>query len=190
WGRAIIAALASDSKRGVASREEVRNRQAERDEPPNGQPAQRHQNGNGNGNGTVSRPAQRPQQPAQPPEGSADGAVDEDAQVYADDAHEARSLQALKDVHGKAYDASKLQAVIRNPTSGKTGPLGVYLEWRRKQLTDEAKALKELRAAAGGMPETDLEVFLQSRHGCGLEDATATQMRQATKELLEGEPAA
>jgi hypothetical protein len=32
WGRAILAALASDSKRGVASREEVRNRQAERDD--------------------------------------------------------------------------------------------------------------------------------------------------------------
>ena len=31
WGRAIIAALASDSKRGVSSREEVRNRQAERE---------------------------------------------------------------------------------------------------------------------------------------------------------------
>ena len=35
WGRAIIAALASDSKRGVSSREEVRNRAAEREpEPP------------------------------------------------------------------------------------------------------------------------------------------------------------
>lgn len=32
WGRAIVAALASDSKRGVSSREEIRNRQAERDE--------------------------------------------------------------------------------------------------------------------------------------------------------------
>jgi len=31
WGRAIIAVLASDSKRGVASREEVRNRAAERE---------------------------------------------------------------------------------------------------------------------------------------------------------------
>jgi hypothetical protein len=38
WGRAIIAALASDSKRGVASREEVRNRQAERED---GLPANR-----------------------------------------------------------------------------------------------------------------------------------------------------
>jgi hypothetical protein len=32
WGRAIIAVLASDSKRGVASREEVRNRSAERED--------------------------------------------------------------------------------------------------------------------------------------------------------------
>jgi hypothetical protein len=33
WGRAIIALGASDSKAGIASREEVRNRQAEREEP-------------------------------------------------------------------------------------------------------------------------------------------------------------
>jgi hypothetical protein len=33
WGRAIVAALAADTKKGVASAEEVRNRQAERDEP-------------------------------------------------------------------------------------------------------------------------------------------------------------
>ena len=32
WGRAIVAVLASDSKRGVASREEVRNRAAERED--------------------------------------------------------------------------------------------------------------------------------------------------------------
>jgi hypothetical protein len=31
WGRAIMAALAADSRRGIASAEEVRNRQAERD---------------------------------------------------------------------------------------------------------------------------------------------------------------
>lgn len=31
WGRAIVAALAADTKKGVASYEEVRNRQAERD---------------------------------------------------------------------------------------------------------------------------------------------------------------
>lgn len=34
WGRAIVAALAADTKEGIASAEEVRNRQAERDAPP------------------------------------------------------------------------------------------------------------------------------------------------------------
>lgn len=32
WGRAIVAALAADTKRGIASAHEVRNRQAERDQ--------------------------------------------------------------------------------------------------------------------------------------------------------------
>jgi hypothetical protein len=33
WGRAIVAALAADTKRGVASAQEVRNRRVDRDEP-------------------------------------------------------------------------------------------------------------------------------------------------------------
>lgn len=33
WGRAIVATLAADTKRGVSSAEEVRNRQAEREQP-------------------------------------------------------------------------------------------------------------------------------------------------------------
>jgi hypothetical protein len=33
WGRAIIAVLAADAKKGIASQQEVRNRRAERDEP-------------------------------------------------------------------------------------------------------------------------------------------------------------
>jgi hypothetical protein len=33
WGRAIVAALAADTKRGIASQEEVRNRRAEREKP-------------------------------------------------------------------------------------------------------------------------------------------------------------
>lgn len=33
WGRAIVAVGAADTKRGIASSEEVRNRQAERDQP-------------------------------------------------------------------------------------------------------------------------------------------------------------
>ena len=34
WGRAIVAALAADTKRGVASAEEVRNRTVDRNAPP------------------------------------------------------------------------------------------------------------------------------------------------------------
>lgn len=34
WGRAIVAALGADTRRGIASQEEVRNRQAERDQQP------------------------------------------------------------------------------------------------------------------------------------------------------------
>lgn len=34
WGRAIVAALAADTKKGVASAEEVRNRRADREAPP------------------------------------------------------------------------------------------------------------------------------------------------------------
>jgi hypothetical protein len=34
WGRALIAALAADTKKGIASADEVRNRQDERDNPP------------------------------------------------------------------------------------------------------------------------------------------------------------
>lgn len=39
WGRAIVAALAADTKKGIASAEEVRNRQAERDQPDTPQQA-------------------------------------------------------------------------------------------------------------------------------------------------------
>ena len=34
WGRAIVAALAADTKRGIASSEEVRNRRADQNAPP------------------------------------------------------------------------------------------------------------------------------------------------------------
>ena len=39
WGRAIVAALAADTKKGIASQEEVRNRQAERESFEQAKPA-------------------------------------------------------------------------------------------------------------------------------------------------------
>ncbi|MBA9003699.1 hypothetical protein [Thermomonospora cellulosilytica] len=43
WGRAILAALAADSKKGIASAEEVRNRQAEREPQPAAEPVTDHE---------------------------------------------------------------------------------------------------------------------------------------------------
>jgi len=43
WGRAIVAVLAADAKRGIASLEEVRNRQAEREQPAQNQSSGRSQ---------------------------------------------------------------------------------------------------------------------------------------------------
>lgn len=63
WGRAILAVLASDSKRGIASREEVRNRQAERDD-----------------GGQAPEAAYRAQRNA-PPEVRADGSATEAEQM-------------------------------------------------------------------------------------------------------------
>jgi hypothetical protein len=38
WGRSIVAALAADTKKGIASAQEVRNRRAEQDQPAASQP--------------------------------------------------------------------------------------------------------------------------------------------------------
>ena len=57
WGRAIVAVLASDSKRGVASREEVRNRAAEREDGEDGEVPR-------NRDGSISRRRATPAQKA------------------------------------------------------------------------------------------------------------------------------
>ena len=122
WGRAIVAVLAADTRAGVASQQEVRNRQAER-----GQSA-----------GDVfesaapvpPRQADRQQPPPPSPE-----ATDADAQVFADEAHKA-TVPARDRGHPQAVPVrpSKVAALIRNPSSGGVGKLAVYLDWKRKQL--------------------------------------------------------
>ena len=57
WGRAIVAALAADTRAGVASQQEVRNRQAERDATP-ATPRQNRSDGNG------QQPQRRAERPA------------------------------------------------------------------------------------------------------------------------------
>ncbi len=115
WGRAIVAALAADTRAGVASQQEVRNRQAERGQPAGdaweqSTPAAPRQNGS-NGQqqrGQVSRPAQQ-QAPAQP---LAD-ADDETVQAWA----------AKVDEIASADDADRTDAELKEVfKSGRMNP--------------------------------------------------------------------
>ncbi len=198
WGRAIVAALAADTRAGVASQQEVRNRQAERDEPASGQsagdvfenaaPAPARQDGNGNGQqrGQVSRPAQaRPQ--GKPADAGA-GEADPDAQAYADEAYQALTLAALEDIQRRAREAGKLTALVLNPSSsasGQPGKLAIYLDWKRKQVKELDDALAALTTAAKetGFPVNDIEAHVKSVTGTDLDAATAAQVRHATQAL-------
>jgi hypothetical protein len=178
WGRAIVAALAADTRAGVASQQEVRNRQAERSEPP--------QNGNGQQRGQVSRPAQ-PAKPAAVPAADAEE-PDIDAQGYADEAHGSVSLTEMEDIHRRAREAGKLAAMVRNPAGGADGKLGklaVYLDWKRKQVKETDDALNELNAVVDetGFPVNELETHVKSVTGADLESANAAQLRHAAQVL-------
>jgi hypothetical protein len=127
WGRAIVAALAADTRAGVASQQEVRNRQAERDAPAPGHAP----DGNGQ-RGQVSRPAQ-PARPAQPPAGVDESAIanwaakvdeiasDEDADRAEDELREVRASGRMDartaDAIRKAIRA-KRDAVAQRETAG------------------------------------------------------------------------
>jgi len=144
-------------------------------------------NGNGNrgaaANGRTVRPANGNGEPAAPATGSE---PDPDAQVYADEAQQARTLAVLKDVNTRAREAHKLASVIRDPATGKTGGLGQYIGWRKKQLEEDAAALAEFTKAITGMSTEAAEGHMRRICGTGIEDATAAQLRQAAQALTAG----
>ena len=189
WGRAIVAALAADTRAGVASQQEVRNRQAERGDSAasafeNGTPAPSRQNGNGQQRGQVSRPAQ----PAKPAAAADSGEIDIDAQAFADEAHGAISLNEMEDITLRSREAGKLAALVRNPSSdgtGKPGKLAVYLDWKRKQIKELDDALAALTTAAKetGFPVNDIEAHVKSATGTDLDAANVAQVRHATQAL-------
>jgi hypothetical protein len=177
WGRAIVAALAADTRAGIASQQEVRNRRAE-----HGQSG-----GDVSGNAAPARPQHKPQAAAAQPAG-ADGEVDIDAQAYADEAHDAVTLTDIEDIHKRAREDSKLAALVRNPSgngTGKPGKLALYLDWKRKQIKELDEAMAALTAAAKetGFPAAELETHVKSVTGTDLDAATAAQIRHATQVL-------
>ncbi len=154
----------------------ARGRQAAGDAFGNASPATQR---NGRQQGQVSRPAQQAAQSMEP---------DPEAQAFADEAHGAVSLADLEGINGRAREAGKLTAFVRNPAAGKDGKLGklaVYLDWKRKQIRDVDAALAELNAAADArsMPIADLEEHVVKVTGASMEDASVAQLRQAAQAL-------
>ena len=129
-------------------------------------------------NGTVTRP---PGQASPEPSGERD----RDAQVFADEASAALTLPVLKGINDRALAAGKMAATIASPETGALGVLGVYIDWKRKQLAAIAGALTELHraAAATKMPIEDLEIAVKHVTGKSIDDATAAELRQAAKAL-------
>ena len=193
WGRAIVAVLAADTRAGIASQQEVRNRQAERGSPAddfeNATPASPRQNGgNSHQRGQVSRPA-RPQARAQGKPADADaGEADPDAQAFADEAYQALTLATLEDITRRSREAGKLTALVRNPSSsasGQPGKLVIYLDWKRKQIKELDDAIAGLTAAASetGFPVEEIETHVKSVTGTDLDAANVAQIRHATQVL-------
>lgn len=132
-------------------------------------------------NGQTVRPA-ADTAPAEPP---GPKELDPDAQPYADEAFEARTLAALKDVNTRARDKHKLASLITNPATGGTGGLGQFIGWRRKQLEEVESALTALNDAANAarMPTTEVDIHVKQVTGKDIESASAAELRQAAEAL-------
>jgi hypothetical protein len=139
--------------------------------------------GSGDGAGQRRSREQRPaaQQPQAAETVSPD--ADEDAQAFADEAYQALTMATLEDIHRRAREAGKVNALVRNPTSGKTGKLALYLNWRRQQVKDLEDALTDLTAAASERGVADLDGWFKSAAGAEIDGATASQLRDAAKTL-------
>lgn len=135
-------------------------------------------------------PAARRQQEHQPPADEwttheTQAGPDEDAQAIADEAHLARTVSAIADLHARAHDTGKLSKPVTNPATGGTGTLAKYLAYRRNQVQAEATALNELQAAgdAAGLDVVALEEHVKKLTGSSIEDASAAQMKAAAAAL-------
>ena len=111
--------------------------------------------------------------------------IDVDAQVFADEAHQALVAGDIEGIHERARNAGKVAALVRNPAGGGVGKLAVYLDWRRKQLKETSDALDELNTVVDetGFPVSELETHVKSVTGVDLDSANAGQLRHATKAL-------
>jgi hypothetical protein len=133
--------------------------------------------------GRVSRPAQE-----EKPKGAE---PDADAQKFADEARQVRTLAELEEIHKRAREAGKVTAFIKNPSSDGTGKLAVFIDWRRRQLTETDKALTELTEAANaaGIGADVVEEHVIAATGKTMDDATPAELRKAAA-VIQGQKAA
>lgn len=151
------------------------------DTPPAAKPRPADSNGRAP-SGTTVRPAQAPRPVPR------DGEPDPDAQPFADEAHEARTVDELGKLNARAREAHKLAALIRNPATGGTGGLGQYIKWKRGVLEKAERALTDLRTAAStaGIDDAEMERRLVAACGHNLEEASAEEMVRAAELIMKG----
>lgn len=118
--------------------------------------------------------------------------LDPDAQHFADEAHEANNVNAVKDIHVRARDAHKLAALVTNPATGGTGGLGAYLNYRKGVLEKADKALVAVETAgqALGLSKAETVKEFERLAGCSIEAATTEQLEQTAAKLASLTPAA
>jgi len=133
WGRAIIAALKSDSKRGVASREEIRNRAAEHDDTPP--------------SGKAPPPPRKPRRPAADPVHSKTTGADHErlrhgtVEATPDDRQAARTRGPVPD------DQNPWQADAPPNGRNRLGAIGIHFD--RLGVTDRSIRLGYVAAITG-----------------------------------------
>ena len=163
WGRAIVAALAADTRAGVASQQEVRNRRAERGESAGSvfdqsAPASPRQN---SGDGDGQQPQRRAERPAAAPQGSTgnawlDGALKAAPNMGAG-ACEAMSVKAdekLRDGKISKAEHARLQAILLPRMAQQAGGLKPDDPWLAAfqgavDAVEAERLLADLRGQAG-----------------------------------------
>lgn len=115
------------------------------------------------------------------------GEPDPDAQPYADEAHDAHTVEALADINKRARDNHKLASLIRSPVTGNTGGLGQFINWKRGVLQKAEKSLEMLRKAGAqaGLDDAELDREVKEMTGHGIEDASAEDMDRVAKAIAD-----
>jgi hypothetical protein len=116
WGRAMVAALAVDTKRGIASAEEVRNSQERQTARTSAPPA---------GEGDVSPPAGAP--------------LSAEAQALADLSGRLTDADSLRDLYRQAAEAHLLPELVTYGADGQVRPLAYVITSAAERVTKQAE---------------------------------------------------